>query len=306
MATVFTSFGTICNDFSHGLEGVRVVTHDGAFHADEVTAVAILSLVGTTFHLARTRKQPIIDMADIVIDVGGEYDPTHERFDHHQAKGGIGGMAAAGLVWKHYGQVAVWELLGEEGRDTVDVVVAKVKEKVIDDIDRIDIGGRRPEKGEFTFSHYISSFNLPGKLNDPARFDMAVQAARLAVTNAIFTASAEATDELAVQAAINDLDEFDKVLVLDQYRFGMMNVCQLTNETREHKIERLVFPDVDGGSYRVQIVEGQRKLPEAWWGLRGGELSAAGATDGAVFVHPAGFIGGHSQLEGAILMALKN
>lgn len=37
---------------------VTVYTHDGAFHADEVMAIAILQLVYPTVKINRTRKLP--------------------------------------------------------------------------------------------------------------------------------------------------------------------------------------------------------------------------------------------------------
>ena len=43
-------------------------THDGKFHCDEVLACYMLR----------------IDECDIVVDVGGVYDPSTHRYDHHQ------------------------------------------------------------------------------------------------------------------------------------------------------------------------------------------------------------------------------
>jgi len=46
-------------------------------------------------------------------------------------------------------------------------------------------------------------------------------------------------------------------------------------------------------------------LPEPWRGLRDGSLSDAAAIPGCVFVHAAGFIGGHETKEGAMQLASK-
>ncbi len=32
----------------------------------------------------RTRDQKILDTCDVVVDVGGVYDPERHRYDHHQ------------------------------------------------------------------------------------------------------------------------------------------------------------------------------------------------------------------------------
>ncbi|MCP5078559.1 MAG: MYG1 family protein, partial [Psychromonas sp.] len=52
-----------------------IVTHDGNFHADDVFSIAALKCVFPSFNLIRTRDAEIIKQGDIVLDVGGEYDP---------------------------------------------------------------------------------------------------------------------------------------------------------------------------------------------------------------------------------------
>ena len=61
-------------------------THDGKFHADEAFACSLL-LMTKEFREAtikRTRDTELLDKMDIVVDVGGVYDPTRHRYDHHQ------------------------------------------------------------------------------------------------------------------------------------------------------------------------------------------------------------------------------
>jgi uncharacterized UPF0160 family protein len=48
----------------------------------------------------------------------------------------------------------------------------------------------------------------------------------------------------------------------------------------------------------------RKGLPAAWRGLRGAELDATSGVPGGVFVHAAGFIGGHDTEEGALKMAI--
>lgn len=89
---------------------VRIVTHSGTFHADELLAVAALEIFfnGTPYELVRTRDPEVIKTGDYVVDVGAVYDPPTNRFDHHQ-KGGAGERcgipySSFGLVWKHHGE----------------------------------------------------------------------------------------------------------------------------------------------------------------------------------------------------------
>ena len=61
-------------------------THDGKFHCDEVLACALLKLLPeySTAVIKRTRDQTILDTCDVVVDVGGKFDPETHRYDHHQ------------------------------------------------------------------------------------------------------------------------------------------------------------------------------------------------------------------------------
>lgn len=90
---------------------IRIVTHSGTFHSDEILAVAALQILikDAPHEIIRTRDMDVINSADYVVDVGGIYDPQTNRFDHHQG-GGAGERdngipySAFGLVWKHYGE----------------------------------------------------------------------------------------------------------------------------------------------------------------------------------------------------------
>ena len=57
--------------------------------------------------LKRTRDPSILDTCDIVVDVGGVYDESKQRFDHHQrgfaevfGHGFNTKLSSAGLVYK--------------------------------------------------------------------------------------------------------------------------------------------------------------------------------------------------------------
>jgi len=86
-----------------------VAVHDGNFHPDDVFSVAILSLyLGYVPKVIRTRDKNIINKADYILDVGQEYDPVKNKFDHHsegwnfKRSNGIL-YATCGLIWKEFG-----------------------------------------------------------------------------------------------------------------------------------------------------------------------------------------------------------
>ena len=54
---------------------MRVATHDGSFHADEVFAVAALSLVDDPLEVVRTRDEDAQAACDVRVDVGLRDDP---------------------------------------------------------------------------------------------------------------------------------------------------------------------------------------------------------------------------------------
>jgi len=80
-------------------QGRSFGTHDGTFHADEVTACALLLLTDLIDidKIIRTREKPLLDHCEYVCDVGGVYDPSQKRFDHHQLEY-TGPLSSAGMI----------------------------------------------------------------------------------------------------------------------------------------------------------------------------------------------------------------
>lgn len=70
---------------------VRVITHDGVFHADDVVAVAIATLALQYVKVVRTRNTEVLEAGKtacaVLLDVRGEYDPARGLYDHHQKAG---------------------------------------------------------------------------------------------------------------------------------------------------------------------------------------------------------------------------
>ena len=66
--------------------GKKIGTHNGNFHCDEVLACFMLRQLPEykDAEIIRTRDPALLDQCDIVVDVGGVYDPNKDRYDHHQ------------------------------------------------------------------------------------------------------------------------------------------------------------------------------------------------------------------------------
>src|SRR4051794_21739423 len=101
---------------------MKVATHPGNFHADDVFAVAVLGLVHGPLELVRTRDEAAQAATDLRVDVGGRSDPASGDYDHHQ-KGGAGERAngiryaSFGLVWREHGVALAG---GEEAARAID------------------------------------------------------------------------------------------------------------------------------------------------------------------------------------------
>jgi uncharacterized UPF0160 family protein len=100
---------------------VTIATHSGTFHADESLAVFMLKQLPQYKDalVVRTRDPKEIEKADIVVDVGAQYDPKIHRYDHHQREFTDTfspnfdiRLSSAGLIYKHFGKQVISTLLG--------------------------------------------------------------------------------------------------------------------------------------------------------------------------------------------------
>ncbi|KAK1150324.1 hypothetical protein N8T08_000226 [Aspergillus melleus] len=90
-------------------------THNGHFHADEALAVYLLRQLPTysASALVRTRDPAQLATCHTVVDVGGEYDPASNRYDHHQRTFATTfpnhhtKLSSAGLVYMHFGRAII-------------------------------------------------------------------------------------------------------------------------------------------------------------------------------------------------------
>lgn len=97
--------------------------------------------------LLRTRDRIKLDTCDIVVDVGDSYDPTSNRFDHHQRSFADTfpdhqtRLSSAGLVYLHFGKaiIAQHAKLPVDHAD-VEVVYKKLYDDFIEAVDANDNG----------------------------------------------------------------------------------------------------------------------------------------------------------------------
>ena len=122
-------------------------THDGTFHADEVTAGALLLVFNLIDNdkIYRTRCYEELSRCEFVCDVGGAYDSSLKLFDHHQAEYS-GFLSSAGMILKYLRDESYIEL-AEYNHLNHFLVIG---------VDAHDNGKDLIPKGHCSFSHIIS------------------------------------------------------------------------------------------------------------------------------------------------------
>ena len=278
-----------------------IVTHDGNFHADDVFSVAALKCVFPSFNLVRTRNLELIANADIVLDVGGEYEAGADRFDHHQ-RGGAGERengipySSFGLIWQKYGL--------EICKGDQDVVNA-VDAGLVSTIDAIDCGHVEGVSQGISLSQTISMFNPTWKEEShfDECFDEAVVFATRVLTRFIASAHGGISAKAIVAKAIEDAED-PRVIVLEKYTPWKKTVHALSEEALY-----VIYPS-HNGQWRIQTVpvelgsfEDRKSLPKPWAGLSDKELHAVTGIDDAMFCHNGLFIAGAESLAGTMNMA---
>ena len=307
---------------------MRIITHNGSFHADELVAIAILRAFTPNWYMAdivRTRDKEIIaegkkDRDNIIIDVGGEYNLEYKMFDHHQndphlTKPNGDLYASAGLVWDGlknqgiYDQTEEWQV---------------AKRKIDDFVENVDRSDNGVKVAGWSFSMSVHKCNPVDTADFDERFNTLVSI----LTDILSLVSVGEIDDIAhafeyhptVQkwtseftGALEDserrirkvMQTATDLLVLDRYEPALLEIAHEAPES----VKFSVYPN-PASEWMIQQIpvapksfEGRLKFPEKWWSLRDSELESETGVPGSIFVHKFGFIGANKTSEGAVAMA---
>lgn len=289
------------------MKEIKIATHNKHFHPDDVFAVAALSiLVKESFSVVRTRNPLIIDNADYVVDVGGEYNEEKNRFDHHQ-KGGAGirkngiPYASFGLVWKKYGR----EISGS------DEIAKIIEKKIVEPTDASDngVGIIKPIfDGVYPYSYFnvISSLNPTWKEKDKDRdelFMKAVESAKEILLREIEIARHFLLGKEFVEKAYESAEDKRLIILDNEYSWK-----EVANKYKEPLF--VIEPNFEEGTWRVVAVrddiysfKNRKDMPERWGGKRDEELALETGVSDAVFCHRNLFIAAARSKDGAIKLA---
>ena len=290
---------------------IKLVTHDGSFHVDDVFACATLSLVlenkRKQFLITRTRDEEIIKNANYVFDVGGLYNPELNRFDHHQV-GGAGKRengitySSFGLVWKKFGT----ELTGLQ--EISDFIEKKLVMAVDANDNGIDLYKNNfSDVSPYTLQDVISTFS-PTALEDMEKDNQFLKA--LAWAKEILKREIKkASDQIEITKIIRSFYEKAKdkrLIVIDKPKVSRYEIWDALQDFSEPLF--VVYGDKDDWSIvamrREKTGFGNRKdFPKSWAGLRAVELRSIAGVEDAVFCHNNLFLAVAESKEGAIKLA---
>lgn len=277
--------------------------------------------------VTRSRDPETLEACDIIVDVTGQYD-GQKHFDHHQREfketfdaAHSTKLSSAGLVYKHFGKEIIAEITKEKS-DTLELVWNKVYDEFIEGIDANDNGISPYGTTKASFKPALS---LPGMVshlnprwNEPSSDDILDERFKKAsalvgghfVDRVDYFAKAWLPARSGVFSAIS-IRQTPEIVILDEFLPWKDHLFSIEKELQiEGRILYIVYSD--GKGWRIQAVpqsldsfESRKALPEPWRGIRDEKLDELTGIPGGVFVHAAGFIGGHKTREGAIGLAKK-
>lgn len=276
-----------------------MVTHDGAFQADEVFSAAVLTTVFPELPLYRTRDPAVIETAMLAFDVGGRFDIETFRFDHHQPEGAgtrpprnpfYSGIkipySSAGLIWKYF--ASNYLELQNVPEELINYVWNQIDKRYVEPIDRVD-NGIRCDNDTGWLRQTIARFTPPYGERTMENYESAFWEA---VT---FTKERLAHEVRCLVAFQKGIDRFKKIHTV--LMGGKIIVCNEDLPWRPYTFHRpevlfVISPTAEEGKWSANGVRVNRKdfdircsFISEWGGLRDTKLEEVSGIEGAVFCH---------------------
>lgn len=261
-------------------------THDGTFHADEVTACALLLLFDKIDEdkIVRSRDMSILERCEYICDVGGIYDPECKLFDHHQHEY-QGPLSSAGMILLH---LKATHAMTEKEYDFFN-------HSIIAGVDAHDNGKDPQIPGLCSYSHVVSNFvpiihDAPPQVMLKGFFE-AVHFAKSHLLRLLDRYHYIYSCREIVAKTMSENEEcliFDKAIPWLELFFELNGV--------NHPALFVIMPS--GKHWKLRGVpptyEERMKvrfpLPAEWAGLLDSELKAVSGIPGAIFCHKGRFI----------------
>ena len=305
------------------MKTLTLLTHSGIFHADDIFATATLNLYfknkDKKIKLIHKRSFDSKDIAkaDIVYDIGMNYNPKKLRFDHHQndskliRSNGIP-YAAFGLVFKHFGPELISILSGNKNKNFIKDCYDVMDKRLIQHVDGMD-NGTLTYKQNYegvdiaTIDNYFQMCKVNIKSENPKDIDKKffelVKFAEAFLENVImYSINAGHEKALAIKAYKKAKDK--RFIICEKfYNYNFNNFPEPL---------LVVYPDLRG-NWSAKVVEKGDELynarfyfPEKWRGLVDEDLDNVTGIKGGKFCHKTGFLAVHKTKEGILDMINKS
>lgn len=261
-------------------------THDGTFHADEVTACALLLLFDLIDlnKIVRTRDSALLETCEYVCDVGGIFNPEQKKFDHHQADY-RGQLSSAGMVLQYLRDIG--KINSEEYEFFNNSLIAGV--------DAYDNGADLQIPGICTYSHVVSNFT-------PITYEVSKEVQNAAFLEALDFAYGHLKRlwdrrqyvQSSKQIVSDIMAKNGPALIFDKNLPWMDSFFALNGE--HHPALFVIMPSGPHWKLRGIPPNGQDRmkvrcpLPEEWAGLSDEDLKETSGIKGAIFCHKGRFI----------------
>lgn len=277
-------------------------THDGAFHADEVTACALLILHGLVDkdQVFRTRDAVLLSRCDFICDVGGIYDADKRLFDHHQADY-KGYLSSAGMILLYIYEKDLIERKEYEF----------LNDSLIMGVDAHDNGREAPKRGLCSFSNVVSNFSpIDQTASDRERTEAFFEVLDFVIGHIKRLKEKYAYHKRCLKSVSECMKKYkeEECLIFDKNLAWMESFFEIGGE--EHKACFVIMPS--GKHWKLRGIPPTYEdrmsvrlpLPEEWAGLLDLELKEVSGINGAIFCHKGRFISVWETKEDA-LQALR-
>lgn len=271
-----------------------LLTHDGAFQADEVLASLVLMKIFNISKIIRTRDTTIIkkshdDVNTIVYDVGMIYDPLMNNYDHHMigAKTREDGVeySAFGLIWLHFKNEII------QYYNISEYAWKKLDETFVYSIDANDTG--------YKISDCISLPEMIQIMNNTSNFEVAVLFARNIFDMYLDNIRLQDKQIELCESANKNIDHNLKTLLIE------CNAYHAYIEKHKMDLDFVIYPEKNKpGIWRIDTIHipGNKFIPKKPLSLEGFSIP------GITFIHKNKFTAGGTSVQSLmdlILLSVK-
>lgn len=282
---------------------IKIVTHNGSFHIDEIFAIAFIKLfVNKNVEILRTRDENELkdfteDPNIWVIDVGRSYNKKKRNFDHHQASFKLKweGKSFQGKSVPYSSCGLVWKYLKDQGliqKRYSDDVIQVVEDFLVVKVDMHDNRVASLPQGQL--------FKLCNRENNTIEdFMRALTIAEWHLDDVFLFAEQTVKNRKKVNEA--DFIMGGQIAIFNEELSHIINPV-----SRETEAKIIIMPKVNSHTWSVRSIAraSEGVLTPVWWrGLSNQELIEKSGVNDLAFVHKAGYLAVANTKEAAIKVA---